>query len=188
MLVWMHPTLLVANRGEIALRIFRTAKAMGMRTVAVYSDADADAPHVRAADAARRIGPTPATESYLHRDRILEAAREAGVDLIHPGYGFLAEDDRFSQECADHGFTFVGPPAEVLRRVGDKAEAKILALEAGVPVLPSYAGADQTDDALVRGATEIGLPLIVKPAGGGGGKGMAVVREPGALVAALASA
>ena len=180
--------LLVANRGEIALRIFRTAKAMGMRTVAVYSDADAGAPHVRAADAACRIGEGPAADSYLRRDRILQAAQETGADLIHPGYGFLAEDDRFAQECADHGFTFVGPPAEVLRRVGDKAAAKILAVEAGVPILPSYAGPDQTDDALVRGATELGFPLIVKPAGGGGGKGMAVVREPGELVAALASA
>ncbi len=181
-------TLLVANRGEIALRIFRTADRMGMRTVAVYSDADVDAPHARAADVSVRIGPAPASESYLRADRILEAAREVGADLVHPGYGFLAEDDRFAQRCEEGGFTFVGPPSDVLRTVGDKASARSLAEAAGVPVLAGYAGTDQTDDVLGAEAARIGFPLIVKPSGGGGGKGMAVVAEPGGLGDAIASA
>ncbi len=184
----MTSTLLVANRGEIALRIFRTAERLGMRTVAVYSDADAGAPHVRAADVRKRIGPALASESYLRRDRILQAARESGAELVHPGYGFLAEDDRFAKDCEDFGFTFVGPPSHVLRRVGDKASARRLAVEAGVPVLPAYAEDDQSDNALVRAAAHSGFPVIVKPSGGGGGKGMTVVREPDALTEALASA
>jgi 3-methylcrotonyl-CoA carboxylase alpha subunit len=181
-------TLLVANRGEIALRVFRTARRMGMRTVAVYSDADAGSPHVRGADVAVHIGPAPAAESYLRRDRIVEAALEAEADMVHPGYGFLAEDDRFARDCADAGLRFVGPPSAVLADVGDKVAAKRLAVEAGVPVLPSYAGEDQRDHALVEAAREIGFPLIVKPAGGGGGKGMSVVRGPEELADAVASA
>ncbi|MEX2394715.1 MAG: biotin carboxylase N-terminal domain-containing protein [Actinomycetota bacterium] len=138
----MPSTLLVANRGEIAVRIFRTAKAMGMRTVAVYSDADASALHVAAADASVRIGEAPAAESYLRRDRIIDAARASGAELIHPGYGFLAEDDRFADDCAAAGFTFVGPPASVLRAVGDKASARELASRSGVPILDGYQGAE----------------------------------------------
>ncbi len=181
-------TLLVANRGEIAIRVFRTARRMGLRTVAVYSDADADAPHVRAADERVRIGPAPAIQSYLRRDRILEAARHTGADLIHPGYGFLAEDDRFAADCESAGITFVGPPSSVLRAVGDKASARALAVEAGVPVLPGYTGDDQSDDAFAAAAASIGFPVLVKPSGGGGGKGMAVVREPAELADALSSA
>jgi acetyl/propionyl-CoA carboxylase alpha subunit len=181
-------TLLVANRGEIAVRIVRTAKAMGMRTVAVYSDADASALHVSAADEAIRIGEAPAADSYLRRDRIIEAARSVGADLIHPGYGFLAEDDRFADDCASAGLRFVGPPASVLRAVGDKASARELALRGAVPVLPGYQGADQTDDALRAAAQAIGFPVLVKPSAGGGGKGMAVVREPNEMSDALASA
>ena len=181
-------TLLVANRGEIVLRVFRTAKRMGMRTVAVYSDADVQAPHVRAADVAVRIGPAPASESYLRRDRVLDAARETGADLIHPGYGFLAEDDRFASDCQQAGLTFVGPPAEVLRVVGDKATARGVAEAAGVPVLAGYAGDAQSDEVLRREAERIGFPVLVKPAAGGGGKGMLVVRETDELAPALASA
>jgi acetyl/propionyl-CoA carboxylase alpha subunit len=182
------PTLLVANRGEIAIRVFRTAQRLGYRTVAVYSDADASAPHVRAADAAVRIGPAPAADSYLHVDAILEAARATRADLIHPGYGFLAEDDAFAQACEDAGFTFVGPPAKVLRAVGDKASARALAEEAGVPVFAGYAGDDQSDDTLPREAARIGFPVLVKPSGGGGGKGMTVVEQAEDLADALSSA
>ena len=181
-------TVLVANRGEIAVRVFRTARRMGLRTVAVYSDADTGAPHVRAADASVRIGPAPASESYLRRDAILEAARESGAELIHPGYGFLAEDDRFAADCENAGITFVGPPSDVLRSVGDKASARALAVAAGVPVLPGYTGADQSDAALLDAARAVAFPVMVKPAGGGGGKGMAVVRTPEELADALASA
>ncbi|MEX0873741.1 MAG: biotin carboxylase N-terminal domain-containing protein [Actinomycetota bacterium] len=182
------PTLLVANRGEIAIRIFRTAKRMGMRTVAVYSDADADAPHMRAADTAVHIGPAPATQSYLDRDRILQAARDARADLVHPGYGFLAEDDRFARACEAGGLTFVGPPADVLARVGDKAAARELAETAGVPVLRGFAGADQSDETIRKAAEEIGFPVLIKPAGGGGGKGMSFVDSPGDIDDAVATA
>jgi acetyl/propionyl-CoA carboxylase alpha subunit len=184
----MATTVLVANRGEIALRVFRTAKRMGMRTVAVYSDADAASPHVRAADEAVRLGPAPAVESYLRRDAIVEAARRTGATLIHPGYGFLSEDDAFAKDCEDAGLTFVGPPSSVLRIVGDKAASRALAEEAGVPVFAGYGGADQSDDALRAAATAIGFPVIMKPSAGGGGKGMAIVRDPDQLHEAIASA
>jgi len=181
-------TLLVANRGEIAIRIFRTAKRMGMRTVAVYSDADADAPHMRTADRAIHVGPAAAVESYLDRGRILEAAREVRADLVHPGYGFLAEDDRFARECEAMACRFVGPPADVLARVGDKAAARELAQRAGVPVLAGYAGEDQSAKAITEAAIRIGFPVLIKPAGGGGGKGMAVVRSPEDIDDAIESA
>jgi acetyl/propionyl-CoA carboxylase alpha subunit len=181
-------TVLVANRGEIALRIFRTARRLGMRTVAVYSQADAGAPHVRAADVAVEIGPAPASESYLRRDVIVQAALETGAGLVHPGYGFLAEDDRFAQACEDAGLRFVGPPSAVLRVVGDKASSRALANDAGVPVFPGYGGDDQRTPTLIAEAERIGFPLIVKPAGGGGGKGMSVVRSPADLPDALEGA
>ncbi len=181
-------TLLVANRGEIAVRVFRTAKRLGFRTVAVYSDADEGALHVRCADDAVHIGPALASESYLNRERIIEAARTGGATLVHPGYGFLAEDDRFADACERAGLTFVGPPAAVLRAVGDKAAARVLAERAGVRVLPGYAGDDQSDDGLRGAAKEIGYPVLLKPAGGGGGKGMHVVRAEDELDAALSSA
>jgi 3-methylcrotonyl-CoA carboxylase alpha subunit len=182
------PTLLVANRGEIAIRIFRTAERLGLRTIAVYSDADAAAPHVRAADAAVHIGPAPAAESYLRADRIVDAALRSRAELIHPGYGFLAEDDVFAQTCEDAGLVFVGPPAKVLRVVGDKASARVLAEEAGVPVFAGYAGDDQSDETLFREAARIGFPVLVTPTGGGGGKGMTVVERADDLPGALASA
>ena len=181
-------TVLVANRGEIAARVFRTARRMGLRCVAVYSEADAGAPFVRMADVAVPIGPAPAAESYLRADRILDAARRSGADLIHPGFGFLSEDPAFGRAVEEAGFAFVGPSPEVLAAMGGKDEAKRMAEAAGVPVLPGYGGEDQSDDALERAAKEIGYPVIVKPAAGGGGKGMAVVRDPGDLAAALASA
>ncbi len=181
-------TLLVANRGEIAIRIFRTAKRMGIRTVAIYSDADADAPHARAADKAFHVGPAAAVESYLDRGRILEAAREARADLVHPGYGFLAEDDRFARECEVSGLRFVGPPAHVLARVGDKAAARELAQQAGVPLLAGYAGEEQSLRAITEAAQTIGFPVLIKPAGGGGGKGMAVVQSPEEIDEAIESA
>ena len=175
-------TVLVANRGEVALRVFRTARTMGLRCVAVYSDADRDAPHVEAADVAFRIGRAPASESYLCPDRIVDAAREAEADLVHPGYGFLAEDPALARACEDAGLTFVGPPSSVLEAMGDKAEAKRLAREAGVPVL------DGTEDTTAAAADALGYPLIVKPVAGGGGKGMAVASSTDELEPALAAA
>ncbi len=183
-----RPTLLVANRGEIAVRVFRSARRLGLRCVAVYSEVDADAPFVHMADQAVLLGPAPASESYLRAERIVDAARRVRADLVHPGFGFLSEDPAFGQAVEDAGFAFVGPPPHVLRAMGGKDEAKRIATEAGVPVLPGYAGADQDDAALEAAAREIGFPVIVKPAAGGGGKGMAVVREPSELAGALASA
>ncbi len=182
------PTVLVANRGEIAVRVFRTARRMGLRCAAVYSEADVGAPFVRMADAAYCIGPAPAAQSYLRADRILEAARALKADLIHPGFGFLSEDANFGRAVEEAGYAFVGPPPEVLAAMGGKDEAKRIAQAAGVPTLPGYGGNDQDDAALERAAKEIGYPLIVKPAAGGGGKGMAVVRQEDDLPGALASA
>ena len=182
------PTVLVANRGEIAVRVFRTARRMGLRCAAVYSEADFGAPFVRMADAAYCIGPAPAAQSYLRGDRILEAARALKADLIHPGFGFLSEDSNFGRAVEEAGHAFVGPPPEVLAAMGGKDEAKRIAQAAGVPTLPGYGGNDQDDAALERAAKEIGYPLIVKPAAGGGGKGMAVVRREDDLPGALASA
>ena len=182
------PTVLVANRGEIASRVFRTVKRMGLRSAAVYSEADAGAPFVRMADAAYCIGPAPAAQSYLRTERILEAAKALRADLIHPGFGFLSEDAAFGRAVEAAGLAFVGPPPDVLAAMGGKDEAKRIAEAAGVPVLPGYGGDDQDDAALERAAKEIGYPLIVKPAAGGGGKGMAVVRREDDLIPALASA
>ena len=181
-------TLLVANRGEIARRIFRTARRMGMRTVAVYSDADAAMPFVREADVALRIGPAPPVESYLAIDRILEAARETGADLVHPGYGFLAERPEFASAVEAAGLRFVGPPAQVMRALGDKAAAKAIAEGARVPVLPGYRGEDQTDDAFLAAARAVGFPVMLKPVAGGGGIGMQAVRDERGLPDALARA
>ena len=182
------PTVLVANRGEIAVRVFRTARRMGLRCAAVYSEADFGAPFVRMADVAYCIGPAPAAQSYLRADRILEAARAMKADLIHPGFGFLSEDANFGRAVEEAGYAFVGPPPDVLAAMGGKDEAKRIAQAAGVPTLPGYGGTDQDDAALERAAKEIGYPLIVKPAAGGGGKGMAVVRNEDDLIPALASA
>jgi 3-methylcrotonyl-CoA carboxylase alpha subunit/acetyl-CoA/propionyl-CoA carboxylase biotin carboxyl carrier protein len=157
-------TLLVANRGEIAVRIIKAARERGLRTVAVYSDADRGAPHVRAADVAVRIGPTPATESYLSIDAILDAARRTGADAVHPGYGFLSERAPFARAVADAGLNFVGPSADVMDRMGRKDIARGVAIAAGVPVVPSaQLRGDEVD------AADVGFPLLVKAAAGGGG-------------------
>jgi acetyl/propionyl-CoA carboxylase alpha subunit len=181
-------TLLVANRGEIARRIFRTARRMGLRTVAVYSDADAGLPFVREADAAIRVGPAPAAESYLAIDRVIAAAREAKAELIHPGYGFLSERPEFASAVDAAGMRFVGPPPSVLQSLGDKAEAKAIAERAKVPVLPGYRDKDQGDDAFIKAARSVGYPVMVKPIAGGGGIGMQTVRAEPELRDALARA
>jgi 3-methylcrotonyl-CoA carboxylase alpha subunit len=181
-------SLLVANRGEIACRIFRTARRLGVRTIAVYSDADAGARHVRTADEALRLGPAPARESYLDMARILAAAQESGAEAIHPGYGFLAENAQFAGACVAAGRIFVGPPAASIAAMGSKILAKTRMRAAGVPVLPGYAGTQQDLEHLAREARALPLPLIVKPAAGGGGKGMQIVRHEREISAALAAA
>jgi propionyl-CoA carboxylase alpha chain len=177
--------LLVANRGEIAARIMRTCRAMGVATVAVYSDADGEAPFVRYADEAVRIGPPPPRESYLAIDRILAAARAVGADAIHPGYGFLSENAAFARAVADAGIAFVGPSAQVIGMLGSKRDAKLAAERAGVPVVPGYAGDDRDPGALVARAEQIGFPLLIKASAGGGGRGMRVVRDAAAMPEAI---
>ncbi|HET9625512.1 MAG TPA: biotin carboxylase N-terminal domain-containing protein [Kofleriaceae bacterium] len=176
---------LVANRGEIALRVMRTCRAMGIATVAVYSDADADAPFVRFADEAVRIGPPPARESYLVINAVLDAARITGADAVHPGYGFLSENARFAAAVDDAGLAFIGPPAHVIEQLGSKQAAKRIAAAAGVPTVPGYNGDDQATATFVRAAGEIGFPVLVKASAGGGGKGMRVVRAAGELAEAI---
>ncbi|MBU6372818.1 MAG: ATP-grasp domain-containing protein [Alphaproteobacteria bacterium] len=181
-------SVLVANRGEIACRIFRTAKRLGMRTIAVYSDADATALHVRSADVAVRLGPASASESYLRADAILEAARATGAAAIHPGYGFLSENAAFAQAVIDAGLIWIGPTPAAIRAMGLKDEAKRIAEEAGVPVLPGYRGADQSEKRLAKEAKAIGFPVLVKAVAGGGGRGIREVRAPEELADAVASA
>ncbi len=181
-------TLLVANRGEIAIRIFRTARRMGIRTVAVFSEADANAAHVRAADEAHLIGPAPARDSYLRIDRILEVARASGADAIHPGYGFLSENADFADKVAAAGMIFVGPPASAIRAMGSKSAAKTLMEKAGVPLVPGYHGDDQSEELLAAEAARIGFPVLIKASAGGGGKGMKVVERAEDFAATLASA
>jgi propionyl-CoA carboxylase alpha chain len=168
----MLKKILVANRGEIACRVFRTAKRMGLKTVAVYSDADARAPHVLMADEAVRLGPAPAAESYLNPELILLAARETGADCIHPGYGFLSERESFARACADAGIAFVGPPPKAIAAMGDKIESKKLAKAAGVNVVPGFLGEIADTYAAVKIANDIGYPVMMKASAGGGGKGM----------------
>ncbi|NNM00223.1 MAG: 3-methylcrotonyl-CoA carboxylase, partial [Gammaproteobacteria bacterium] len=164
--------LLIANRGEIALRIQRTASAMGLRTVAVYSDPDADALHVRSADQAVPIGGASPAESYLDIGKLIAAARRSGADAVHPGYGFLSENAGFARACAGENITFVGPPAEAIELMGSKRLSKIAMLEAGVPCIPGYEGGDQSDATLLGEASRIGFPLMIKASAGGGGRGM----------------
>jgi propionyl-CoA carboxylase alpha chain len=164
--------ILIANRGEIACRVMRTAKRMGIATVAVYSDADARSPHVLMADEAVRLGPAPASESYLNAELILLAARETGADAIHPGYGFLSERESFARACADAGIAFVGPPPKAIAAMGDKIESKKLAKLAGVSVVPGFVGEIDDTEHAVRIASEIGYPVMMKASAGGGGKGM----------------
>ncbi|MGP9821225.1 ATP-binding protein [Salinarimonas sp. NSM] len=184
----MLSSVLVANRGEIAVRVIRTARRLGLRTIAVYSDADRDALFVRLADEAHRIGPAPASESYLRIDAILDVARSAGAQCIHPGYGFLSERAAFARACADAGIVFVGPPAEAIEAMGLKDAAKALVQKAGVPVVPGYHGARQEPDFLRQKAYEIGYPVLIKAVAGGGGKGMRRVDKVADFDAALASA
>ncbi|MDR7481520.1 MAG: biotin carboxylase N-terminal domain-containing protein [Armatimonadota bacterium] len=183
----MFSTVLVANRGEIAVRIIRTCRELGVRAVAVYSEADAATPHVALADEAIPIGPAEPARSYLDGARLIDAARRAGAEAVHPGYGFLAEDAGFARACADAGLVFIGPPAEVIARFGDKTAARRLATEAGVPVVPGVEEAPD-DGALWDAAARLGFPLLVKAAAGGGGRGMRVVHRPDDLPAAVAAA
>jgi len=181
-------TLLIANRGEIAVRVMRTARRLGLRTVAVYSDADRDAEHVRAADAAVRIGAAAPKASYLDIGALLAAARAAGADAVHPGYGFLAENAAFAAACEQAGLVFVGPSAEAIEAMGNKALAKQRMREAGVPCIPGYDGEDTRNERLVDEAASIGFPLMVKAAAGGGGRGMRLVMRAADLPAALDAA
>ncbi|HEY1748545.1 MAG TPA: biotin carboxylase N-terminal domain-containing protein, partial [Xanthobacteraceae bacterium] len=180
--------ILIANRGEIACRIIRSAKALGYRTVAVFGDADADALHVQQADEAVRIGPAPAKESYLDIDALLAAAKLARADAIHPGYGFLSENAAFARACAEAGLTFIGPPPAAIEAMGDKAKAKALMISAGISCVPGYHDDDQSNDRLMKESRRIGFPLMVKATAGGGGRGMRRVASEGELPGALARA
>jgi 3-methylcrotonyl-CoA carboxylase alpha subunit len=184
----MFGTLLIANRGEIACRIARTARRMGIATVAVYSAADADALHVKAADRAIQIGPAAARESYLNIGRIIEAARRSGADAIHPGYGFLSENPAFAEACAEARIIFVGPPPSAMRAMGSKSAAKSLMEQSGVPLLPGYHGERQGAAFLADQAARIGYPLMIKAVSGGGGRGMRIASRADEFATALDSA
>lgn len=181
-------SILVANRGEIALRVMKTAKALGYRIIAVYSEADATAPHVQFADDAYCIGPAPVSDSYLAIDRVLEAAKATGAGAVHPGYGFLSENAAFSEACEEAGLVFIGPAADAITLMGNKAAAKRRMIEAGVPCVPGYEAEDQTIATLVSAANDIGYPIMVKAASGGGGRGMRLVRKAGDLPNAIETA
>jgi 3-methylcrotonyl-CoA carboxylase alpha subunit len=180
--------LLIANRGEIVCRIVRTAKSLGITTIAVYSDADRTARHVREADEAYHLGPSPAAESYLNIGKLIELARRVGADAVHPGYGFLSENAAFAQACVDAGLIFVGPPASAIRAMGSKSASKAAMALAGVPVAPGYHGSEQSGQRLAEEADRVGYPLIIKASAGGGGKGMQVVRAASEVAAAVESA
>ena len=184
----MFESLLIANRGEIACRIMRTARRLGIRCIAVYSEADVVAPHARKADEAYLIGPASAAESYLDIAAVLEAARKGGAEAVHPGYGFLSENPVFAEACEAAGLAFVGPSAEAMRAMGSKSEAKAIMAEAGVPLVPGYHGAEQAPDRLAASAAEIGFPVLIKASAGGGGKGMRVVEKAADFETALAAA
>ena len=184
----MFDKVLVANRGEIAVRVMRTCRDMGIATAAVYSDADRDALHVRFADQAVHVGPGPATESYLNIDAVVSAALSVGAQAVHPGYGFLSENANFAEACAAAGITFIGPSPEILRLLGDKSEAKKRAQSAGVPVVPGYYVEGLDEEAIAQRAGEIGYPVLIKAAFGGGGRGMRTVSGPEELSEAMASA
>lgn len=181
-------SILIANRGEIACRVIRTAHALGLRTIAVYSDADAAAPHVKLADEAVHIGPSPVGESYLLPDAILKAARDSGAEAIHPGYGFLSENAGFARACEEAGLVFIGPTADQIDLMGNKAEAKRRMIAANVPCVPGYEGEDQTESVLVAEASKIGFPIMVKAAAGGGGRGMRLVEDAAGLPNAISLA
>ena len=182
---------LVANRGEIAVRVIRACRELGLPTVAVYSDCDRGARHVRDADQAVHVGPSPAVESYLRIDRLIDAAQSTGADAVHPGYGFLAENAAFATACRDAGLTFIGPSPDAIKRMGSKTGAREIAIRAGVPVVPGTEaplGDAATDDEILREGSRVGFPLMVKAVAGGGGKGMRVVESPDALVNAVRTA
>jgi len=181
-------TLLIANRGEIAVRVIRTARAMGLRTVAVYSEADRGAMHVAFADEAVLLGPARARDSYLNIERVIEAARKSGAEAIHPGYGFLSENADFAKACLDAGLVFVGPTAEMMQAMGSKSGSKQLMEKAGVPLVPGYHGEAQDDATLTKAAAKIGFPVLVKASAGGGGRGMRIVRAANELAASVESA
>ena len=181
-------TLLIANRGEIACRVIRTARAMGLRSVAVYSEADRGAMHVAEADEAVLLGPARARDSYLNIERVIEAARKSGAEAVHPGYGFLSENSEFAQACVDAGLVFVGPTAEMMIAMGSKSGSKALMEKAGVPLVPGYHGEAQDGATLAAAADKIGFPVLVKASAGGGGRGMRIVRSAGELAAAIVSA
>src|ERR1700704_686138 len=181
-------SLLIANRGEIACRVIRTAKAMGLRTVAVYSEADRDAMHVAMADEAVLLGPARARDSYLNIERVIEAAIKSGAEAVHPGYGFLSESAEFAQACLDAGLVFVGPTAGMIRMMGSKSGSKMLMEEAGVPLVAGYHGEAQDEATLAKAADRIGFPVLVKASAGGGGRGMRIVRAASELAAAIVSA
>ena len=183
----MFDTVLIANRGEIACRVIRTARRLGVRAVAVYSEADATARHVRLADDAVCIGPPSARESYLNGERIIAAARASGAQAIHPGYGFLSENEQFAEACAASGLVFIGPPVAAIRAMGSKSAAKALMERAGVPLVPGYHGDNQDVDFLANESQRIGWPVLIKASAGGGGKGMRIVRSAGEFADALAS-
>jgi len=182
----MFARILIANRGESAVRVIRACRELGVEPVAVYSDADAAALHVSLADRAVRLGPAPAADSYLAADAVLAAARETGAEAIHPGYGFLSENHDFAAACTAAGVAFIGPPADVIARMGSKIAARQLASQAGVPVVPGETSADQTDEGIAAAARRLGLPVLIKPSAGGGGIGMKRVREEPALLPAIA--
>jgi 3-methylcrotonyl-CoA carboxylase alpha subunit len=181
-------SLLIANRGEIACRVIRTARAMGLRPVAVYSEADRDAMHVAEADEAVLLGPARARDSYLNIDRVIDAARKSGAEAVHPGYGFLSENADFAQACADAGLVFVGPTAGMMIAMGSKSGSKALMEKAGVPLVPGYHGQAQDEATLAKAADQIGFPVLVKASAGGGGRGMRVVRSAAELAPAIVSA
>ncbi|PCC46382.1 acetyl-CoA carboxylase biotin carboxylase subunit [Brevibacterium aurantiacum] len=184
----MFNTVLIANRGEIALRVIRTCRRLGIRTVAVYSDADAQAAHVKAADTAVHLGPAQASESYLRIDKVIAAAKTTGAEAIHPGYGFLSENADFSDACEEAGIVFLGPGAEAIRTMGDKITAKNAVSQRGVPLVPGTKDAAMSNESLVTAADDIGFPVLIKPSAGGGGKGMHAVFEPSELATALDTA
>lgn len=181
----MIKKVLIANRGEIAVRVIRSCREMGIQSVAVYSDADRRSLHVRYADEAYHIGPSPSSESYLNGDRIIEVALKAGVDAIHPGYGFLSENAEFARKCAEAGIIFIGPDPEAINRMGDKITARQTMIAAGVPVVPGTQQKVSDMDSVRKVVEEIGLPVIIKASAGGGGKGMRLVRKPEELISAV---